>query len=166
MSKETKGRSDCPAPTDAEKSHETVLNPEVCEAIKDLRPEQRNVVIQAIKQESFSGPIPRPELLQKYDEVQHGFAERIVSMAERQFDHRISCEDKVVAGSVAESKRGQNYGLIVALSFLAAAVFLGYFGHDWLAGCLGCSTLVALVTVFVTNKPHKHDDKNENNPPS
>lgn len=134
------------------------ISPELNEAIKGLRPEQRKVVIQAIRQESFSGPIPHPELLQKYDEVKPGFAERIVSMAERQLDHRINCEDKMVDGSVDESKRGQNYGLIVALLFLAAAVFLGYFDHDWLAGVLGGGTLVALVTVFVT---HKHGDKDD-----
>ena len=126
-----------------------------------MRPEQRKVVIQAIRQESFSGPIPHPELLRKYEDVKPGFAERIVSMAERQLDHRINCEDKVVDGSVSESKRGQNYGLIVALMFLAGAVFLGYNGHDWLAGVLGGGTLVALVTVFVTNKTHKHDDKDD-----
>lgn len=138
------------------------LSPELCEAIKTLRPEQRNVVIQAIRQESFSGPIPHPELLQKYDEVKSGFAERIVSMAERQLDHRLDCEEKVVDGSVNESKRGQNYGLIVALLFLGAAVFLGYHGHDWLAGILGGGTLIALVTVFVTNKPHKSKETDSN----
>lgn len=96
MAQETKSRNNCPAPAVAEQSHEAVLNPEVREAIKGLRPEQRKVVIQAIRQESFSGPIPHPELLQKYDEVKPGFAERIISMAERQLDHRINCEDKVV----------------------------------------------------------------------
>lgn len=161
MAQETKSRNNCPAPAVAEQSHEAVLNPEVREAIKGLRPEQRKVVIQAIRQESFSGPIPHPELLRKYEDVKPGFAERIVSMAERQLDHRINCEDKVVDGSVSESKRGQNYGLIVALMFLAGAVFLGYNGHDWLAGVLGGGTLVALVTVFVTNKTHKHDDKDD-----
>lgn len=137
-----------------------IISPEVSEAISGLRPEQRSVVIRAIKQESFSGPIPHPELLQKYEIVQPGFAERIVSMAERQLDHRIKCEGEFVRGSVAESKRGQNYGLIVSLLFLSASVFLGYSGHDWLAGVLGGGTLISLVTVFVTNKPKK-DAENE-----
>lgn len=96
MAKETKGRNNSSVPSNAEQSHEAVLNPEVREAINSLRPEQRSIVLRAIKQESFSGPIPHPELLQKYDEVKPGFAERIISMAERQLDHRINCEDKVV----------------------------------------------------------------------
>lgn len=111
--------------------------------------------MQAIRQESFSGPIPHPELLQKYDKVQPGFAERIVSMSEKQLDHRINCETKVVDGAVAESKRGQNYGLTVCILFLIATVFLGYLGHDWLAGSIGCGTLVSLVAIFVTGQKDK-----------
>ena len=139
-----------------EASH--IISPEVREAISGLRPEQRCAVIQAIKQESFSGPIPHPELLQKYENIQSGFAERIVGMAERQLDHRIKCENEIVNGSVNDSKRGQNYGFIVALLFLGAAVFLGYSGHDWLAGVLGGGTLLGLVTIFVTSKPEKSTD--------
>lgn len=138
-----------------------LLNPEVCEVIKGLNPKQQSIIIQAIRKESFSGPIPHPELLQKYEQVQPGFAERIVEMAEKQLDHRIECEDKVVDGSVSESKRGQLYGLIVAVLFLGAATALGLTGHDWLGGVLGGGTLVALVTVFVKNKHQKDNTENK-----
>lgn len=137
---------------------EHIISPELSEAISSLRPEQRCAVMRAIKQESFSGPIPHPELLQKYENIQSGFAERIVGMAERQLNHRIKCENEIVEGSVDESRRGQNYGFVVALLFLGAAVFLGYSGHDWLAGGLGGGTLVSLVTIFVANKPKKSTD--------
>lgn len=136
------------------------LTPEVCEAINSLRPEQRSVIIQAMRKESFSGPIPHPELLQKYEEVQNGFAERIVSMAERQLNHRIKCENAMVNGSVSEAKRGQWFGLIVAVLFLCASLALGLTGHDWFGGVLGGGTLVALVTVFVQTK-HKNKDSQE-----
>lgn len=136
-----------------------LLNPEVCKVIKELNPEQQSIIIKAIRSESFSGPIPHPELLIKYEQVQPGFAERIVEMAEKQLGHRIECEDKVVNGSVSESKRGQCFGLIVAVLFLCAATALGLTGHDWLGGVLGGGTLVALVTVFVNSKHRK--DNNE-----
>lgn len=139
--------------------HELEMTPELVEAINSLRPEQRSVIVKAIQRESFSGPIPHPDLLQKYEEVQQGFAERIVSMAERQLDHRVKCEDTVVNGSVAESKRGQCFGLIVAVLFLGASLALGLTGHDWLGGVLGGGTLVALVTVFVQTK-HQNKDSN------
>ncbi|MDE6535890.1 MAG: DUF2335 domain-containing protein [Muribaculaceae bacterium] len=140
-----------------------VINPGLNEILNGLAPKQRGMVIQAIKQESFKGPIPHPELLQKYENIQPGFAERMVSMAEQQLDHRIKCEDKIVDGSIAESKRGQTFGLIVSLFFLGAAVLLGMYNHEWLAGGLGGGTLLGLVTVFVTNKPNKSDDNTPQN---
>lgn len=145
----------------AEHSEPAVLPQEVRKVMDSLNPEQRRIIVQAIKQESFSGPIPHPELLRKYDEVQLGFAERIVSMAEKQLEHRIKCESAVVNGSVSESKRGQNYGLVISLLFLIASVFLGYFGHDWLAGVIGGGTLIALVTVFVSGHKSKEESNNK-----
>ena len=105
MAKQVKEKNNAVASVE-NTDHELGMTPELVEAINSLRPEQRSVIIQAMQRESFSGPIPHPELLQKYEEIQQGFAERIVSMAERQLDHRVKCEDTVVNGSVAESKRG------------------------------------------------------------
>lgn len=138
------------------------ISPEVSEAIKGLSPEQRQIVIQsiqAVRQESFSGPIPHPELLKGYESVKQGFAERIVSMAEEQQKHRFECENKMVEGTVSESKRGQWMAFIVAIIFVVAAVALGLYGHDWLAGVIGGGTLVALVTVFVTGRRSQSKDK-------
>lgn len=56
------------------------LSPEASEALKQLDPQQREIIIQSIrnvKQESFSGPIPHPDLLQGYENVKQDFAERI-----------------------------------------------------------------------------------------
>lgn len=133
------------------------LSPELNEAIGTLRPEQRNMIIRAIRQESFSGPLPHPELMSKYEQIQPGFAERIISMAEHQQDHRIDCERKIIDGSMSETRRGQWLGFSVALLFLGAATALGLTGHDWLGGVLGGGTLVALVTVFVKNGHQKNE---------
>lgn len=135
---------------------ETVpISPEVNQVIKGLRPEQQEAIIKAIKQEAFSGPIPHPELLQKYDEVKEGFAERIVKMAEIQLQHRVRCEEKIVDESIAESKRAQNYAFYLSILFLVAAVLLGFYGHDWLAGCFGGGTLISLVAAFIAGKKNK-----------
>ncbi|MDE5999435.1 MAG: DUF2335 domain-containing protein [Bacteroidaceae bacterium] len=131
------------------------ISPEVNQVIKGLRPDQQEVIIKAIKQEAFSGPIPHPELLQKYDEVKEGFAERIVKMAEIQLQHRVRCEEKIVDESIAESKRAQNYAFYLSILFLVAAVSLGLYGHDWLAGCLGGGTLISLVAAFIAGKKNK-----------
>lgn len=99
--------------------------------------------------------------MQKYDQVQPGFAERIVKMAEQQLNHRIECENKVVNGSVSDSKRGQWFGLTVSVLFLIAATVLGLYGHDWLAGILGGGTLVSLVSIFVLNERRNKEKDSE-----
>jgi len=43
-----------------------------------------------------SGPLPHPEILSGYEKVLPGSADRILKMAEKQQDHRISNENKLV----------------------------------------------------------------------
>lgn len=150
-----KKKSDKDVVASPEHIETTHISPEVAKIIETLQPDQRRVIIQAFRQEAFSGPIPHPELLQKYENIQKGFADRIITMAETQLGHRVRCEDKIVDGSVKESKRGQNYALIVAILFLAGAVYLGINDHEWLAGVLGGGTLAAIVAIFVTGKRNK-----------
>lgn len=133
--------------------------PEIAEVLSGLPLEKRNVVISALKQESFSGPLPHPRLLKEYDEIQPGFAERIVAMAEREQAHRFACDDKVVGSAVASSKRGQWMGYSIAIIFGAIALTLGLLGHVAVASIIGGLDIVALVAVFVTNRPAKSDDK-------
>ena len=59
---------------------------------------QRDLLIQASASSSFSGPIPPPALLQKYNEIIPNGAERILAMAEKQSAHREYLEKRVVDG--------------------------------------------------------------------
>ena len=43
---------------------------------------------------TFSGPLPPPALLQGYENIKPGFAERIVQMAEGEANHRREQEKK------------------------------------------------------------------------
>lgn len=44
----------------------------------------------ATRHKSFEGPLPHPEILKRYDEIVPGLAERIVAMAEKEQDARLS----------------------------------------------------------------------------
>lgn len=145
-----------PIQTDAadicERPESMCITPEVAEALKALPEAKREILIQAITQETFSGPLPHPDIMRGYEDIQKGFAERILMLTEKQVDHRCKCEDKIVEGSVADSRRGQVYGLVISLVFGAASVALGLMGHDWLGGVLGGGTLVTVVTIFVSGR--------------
>ena len=66
-------------------------------------------VVQTVSEQSFSGPLPPPSMLDQYDSVQDGFADRIVSMAESEQSHRQSVE-----AAIKTESRGQNYALAIS----------------------------------------------------
>ncbi|HZY10138.1 MAG TPA: DUF2335 domain-containing protein [Bacteroidota bacterium] len=108
--------------------------------------------------ESHSGPLPSPQMLKKYDEILPGLAERIVGMAERQSAHRIEIEKKAIDHKLGESKRGQDYGLIIGVVGIVSAGILSFADHDIVAGIIGGSTVVGLVTTFVVGKIQQKTD--------
>jgi len=117
-------------------------------------PEKTPMQVTSVSAE-FAGPIPHPAILEQYDRVVPGSAERILAMAERQSAHRIELEGCVIRSDIRKSERGQWFGLIVALSGLAAAVALGIAGHGVAGGIIGSVDLVALVGIFVYGRKQK-----------
>ncbi len=64
----------------------------------------------------------------------------------------------VVRSQVEESRRGQNYGLMIGLTGLIVSLVLAYLGHDAVGGIIGGSTLVGLVTVFVVGRTKQREE--------
>ncbi len=77
--------------------------------------------------------------------------ERIMSMAEKQTDHRISCESRIIELKGRENLLGQIAGFLIAICCLVVACILGLNGHDWLAGVIPTS-IAGLAAVFVLRK--------------
>ena len=100
----------------------------------------------------FSGPLPAPEVLRGYDEILSGAAERIIRMAEKEQTNAHEAGLLALRESATGNRRGQIIGGIVALAALGTAAFLGYHGHSAAAGIVGGTTVVGLVTVFVTGR--------------
>jgi uncharacterized membrane protein len=64
-----------------------------------------NVV--AVAQSRFSGPLPHPDHLARYNEILPDAAERILAMAEKEQDHRHNLEKKVMRNDFAITVAGQ-----------------------------------------------------------
>ncbi|HGS5470506.1 TPA: DUF2335 domain-containing protein [Vibrio diabolicus] len=106
---------------------------------------------QAISQQ-YSGPLPPPSMLEGYERVKYGFAERIVSMAEREQEHRHQLETRGVQGAIDKDKRSQNYALSIVLFLASLCGALIFAGHDIAGSVLGGTTLVGTVALFITGK--------------
>jgi hypothetical protein len=61
--------------------------------------------------------------------------------------------------NTAEKGRHFHLGLALTILLSGAGVLLGLKGHDWLAGIICTTTIVAVVTIFVLQR--KVDDADE-----
>lgn len=98
---------------------------------------------------TWSGPIPPPGALQRFNEIVPGAAERILNMAEKQLDHRMQMEETVVKGDSRRSYLGLTAGFILSAAIIAGGVFLVANGHDMAGGLLVGVNIVGLAGVFV-----------------
>lgn len=118
--------------------------------LQDSQKERSQLSI--VSQTTISGPLPPPDVLQKYGSINPSFPERIVAMAEKEQNivHDLRKEtvelNKLTFKQQAESlKRGQLCALSLALLALSATVYLGINGHDWLAGGVFSVVLLGII---------------------
>lgn len=109
-------------------------------------------ISQRVELNSYSGPLPHPELLHKYEQVLPGLADRIVSMAERQSAHRQELERTVVNSDVRRSNLGLLAAFLITVMFLSASVALVVNGHEVAGATLGSVNIVGLVYAFINGK--------------
>ncbi len=130
-------------------------------------PNQQNknngIAVNEVSAQFFSGPLPPPEILKKFDEIIHGAAERILKMAEEQSVHRKGLENKVVTSDIARSKWGQILGFIIAITGLIVSGFIAIYGNAIAGGIIGVGTLVSLVSVFMYGSRTRSDERDKKN---
>lgn len=149
-------------------------DPELYESLKN-QPEgfQKIVRIARIVSESHEGPLPSPRILQGYEHVLPGAAERLLVMAEKEQDHAHKLNVAMVQGMTNQSKLGQKMGFSIAVfGLLVGFVCMmagGYWGNSTLiitgGGVIGVD-LIALVALFLrTTKAQnaKHPNQLEEN---
>ncbi len=103
----------------------------------------------------YQGPLPHPALLEGYEKVLPGAAERIFSNWEREATHRRKAEFHVLRREMW----GQIFGFVLALVFLGASVWLVHNEHAASGIALIFAEIVALAGVFVLgHRRSKHPD--------
>lgn len=130
--------------------------------ISDNTTDNRSMILerQITQSMSFSGPLPHPEILKKFDEVVPGAAERIIKMTEDQSSHRRDLEQKVISSDISRSKIGQIFGFIIAIAGLVVAVVLAK-TNAILGSTFGFLTLASLVGVFVYGTKTRSNERKE-----
>ena len=121
----------------------------------------RAVVVHKETYQSFSGPLPHPEILRLFNEAVPGSAERIIKMAEEQSAHRRDLEKKVIESDVASSKWGQTLGFIIDMTGLMVSAVVAIYGNAWAGTIIGVGTIASLVGVFMYGSNARSKEREE-----
>ncbi|MCG2809752.1 MAG: DUF2335 domain-containing protein [Candidatus Portnoybacteria bacterium] len=127
--------------------------------IKRKTPSNHQIVVERATAHFSSGPLPPPAILEQYNQVVPGAAERILAMAESQSNHRRKIESMVIESDIKNSRLGLVFGLIIGLAGILATVTIAIFGHPVLSGVIGFSTLSSLVGVFVYGSRERRQER-------
>lgn len=131
------------------------IDPKIFEGIPKLKKQQiiRSVVVTMHK--THSGPLPDPKTLAEYSSIIPNGAERIMQMAEKQLDHRMQMENKVIGGQLLQSNIGQILAFLIGLAALSASTYCIVNGYEWSGSLLGLAGLTGLVIAFIKGKDHQ-----------
>lgn len=141
------------------KKQKEVVRPDVDKVLASIDPDKRSVIVSAMVEmrQTFSGPLPRPADFIAYKEVLSNAPERILLMAEKQQQHRIDSEERIIKADIRESIFGQVFAVLLVVLFLAAAVYLGINGHDWLAGIVATLSATISTIFYLKSTPSNKD---------
>ncbi|HXN07358.1 MAG TPA: DUF2335 domain-containing protein [Nitrospiria bacterium] len=120
-------------------------------------PPKSIVPIQIQKTESsFSGPLPHPDILLKYGQINKDFPERIMKMAELENEHRRNQENKSNNADIegfkafqSEIRLGQIFAFIIGIFTIFCGAYTATHGSQWAGGFIGTGGVIGLVSVFI-----------------
>lgn len=122
------------------------------------RLEQR--VVQASIQ-SFSGPLPPPEVLVRYNDAVPDGAKTIIDMAKKQQEHRQALEARVIKWGTVDQRLGLILGFILAMSIAGGGFWLIKSGKDG-TGIAAVITAIAGPTgAFIWGRSKQSKERDE-----
>ena len=130
----------------------TAIDPKIFEGLTQEKKQQiiKSVVVTLHK--THVGPLPDPQTMAEYSTIIPNGADRIMQMAEKQLDHRMKMENKVVGGQMLQSNLGQILAFLIGLAALLASTYCIINNHEWAGSILGIGGLTGLVTAFIKGR--------------
>lgn len=105
------------------------------------------------KSEMFSGPVPHPEIIERYEKIYPGAAKQIFEEYDRQVLHRHSLEKSLVKTDNLKSILGVVFGFIVVMFSLIGGILVVILkGLSLFGGGLSFVGLALLITAFTTTR--------------
>jgi uncharacterized membrane protein len=102
-----------------------------------------------------SGTIPSPEILERYNSIIPGLAERIVAHAEKQSLHRTALERKLLISNIRKSYLGLVLGFLIGSLGVGGGIWLTFSGFNVIGIVFSSASLVSLVMSFIYGSQNK-----------
>src|SRR3989338_5571604 len=115
-------------------------------------PDMRKRVTSSLHMEAFQGPIPPPTVLEAYEKLVPGAAQRILKMAEAQASHRQDIEKTVVRAGSRDSLWGIVVAGIIAICAFAWSAYALFIGQTAEAVIGILTTIGGFVGAFIYGK--------------
>ncbi len=117
------------------------------------------MILRHEKTVAFSGPLPAPADLQRFEQILPGAAERIMCMAEKQAEHRQSLELRVIQSGVKKSEQGLIFGLIIGMTAIITGGICAALDQQIAGSFIGGGGIVGLVSVFVIGSQQQKNER-------
>lgn len=111
--------------------------------------QQTSLTVSATK---FSGPLPHPEILARYESILPGAADRIITMAEGEAKHVREMDRLTLEAVRTHVHTGQYLGFSIGVLALATSLAMAVLGYERAAIAIGSTTIIGLVAVFVIGR--------------
>lgn len=132
----------------------------------DKNPEEVYALLQQTvetKSELFAGPLPHPDTLMGYKEIDNTFPDRIMSMAEKDADHHRKMEERIIIENFNSNKRGMNFGFFLSITAIGLGAWLISIGKDAYGIAAIITPLVGIASAFIYGKKENQKNNNDNN---
>ena len=118
-------------------------------------------IIQVEKSEMFSGPVPHPEIIERYEKIYPGAAKLIFTEWDNQVKHRQVIEKSIIKTDNIKSLLGVVFGFIIVLTIVIVGAYLVLNGFSFFGSGLSLAGLAMLVTAFKTSRKKGENQKKE-----
>lgn len=155
--KQSQGVSELPGATTVLPSEVRVLLEKIAKAsdVGTLGQEKNELgatIAGVLERYSYSGPTPPPEHLRDVESVIPGGANRLLKMAEKNQDHQISWETKVLEIEGRNSTLGLWFGFFALIILVSAAIFSLCIGYEGVALSLVGAVALGLIPAFIRGR--------------
>jgi len=116
-----------------------------------------------VKAQHYEGPIPPPEMLEKYNQIVSGAADRILKMAEEQASHRQYLEKQVIKSDIRNSVFGIISALIISLTTLFIAFSAIKLNQQFAGAIISTLGISGLVTTFIYGTQSRRNERESRN---